>query len=187
VTGDGFEVTWAVNYLAPFLLTHLLLDRVSRVVNVTSAAQGFGRLDLDDLQFERRRYGGGMAAYAQAKLALLMFTTELGQRLEGTGTTVNCVHPGGARTELGRDLGPGAKLMIPLMWLLNTTPERAAEAPVYLATAPELTGVTGGYFLNRRPPRPGRPNRLAADAEARRRLWQLSLRMTGLDEAERPR
>jgi NAD(P)-dependent dehydrogenase (short-subunit alcohol dehydrogenase family) len=184
VTEDGFELTWAVNYLAPVLLTHLLLDRASRVVNVTSAAQGFGRLDFDDLQFERRRYAG-MAAYAQAKLALLMFTVELGQRLKGTGTTVNCVHPGGARTNLGRDLGPSAKLMAPLMWLLSTSPGRAAEAPVHLATAPELAGVTGSYFRNGRPPRPGRPNRLAADTDARRRLWQLSLHMTGLDETKR--
>jgi NAD(P)-dependent dehydrogenase (short-subunit alcohol dehydrogenase family) len=186
LSADGFELTWAVNYLAPFLLTHLLLERLrsstpSRVVNVTSAAQGFGRLDFDDLQFERRPYQG-LGAYAQSKLALLMFTIELANRLDGSGVTVNCVHPGGANSNLGRDVGsgPGAKVIGGLMSLLNNSPEHAAEAQVYLATSPDVADLTGAYLINRTPPRPGRANRLARDTDARRRLWDISLAMTAL-------
>lgn len=183
-TADGIELTWAVNHLAPFLLTHLLLDRLTatapaRVVNVTSAVQAFGRLDLDDVQFSRRRYAQ-MAAYAQSKLAMLMASVEFAHRLAGTGVTVNSVHPGGARTDLGRDLSPPARLWSPLVWLLSTSSQRAAAGPLHLATTPGLRTATGGYFV-RRPPRPGRANRLTTDAHQRQQLWYLSRQMTGLN------
>ncbi|SDU50521.1 short chain dehydrogenase [Jiangella alkaliphila] len=184
LTADGVERTWAVSYLAPFLLTTLLIDMLTasapaRVVNVTSAAQAMGRLDLDDVEFVRRRYRP-FAAYAQAKLALVLFTVELAGRLDGTGVTVTSVHPGGARTNMGGQLdarGPaawGARLT----WLLSRSPEAAAHGTVRLATAPEAGG-TGGYLVNRpgKAPKPGRANRLAHDADARRALWELSERM----------
>lgn len=191
VSRDGYELTWAVNYLAPFLLTNRLLDLLkagapARIVNVTSAVQGFGKLDFDDLQFERRDYAP-MGAYAQSKLALVMFSFELAKRLEGAGVTANAIHPGGARTSLGRDIDPSdlgllSKLIDPLIKVLTPATERTAKAPLYLATGP--TGVTGeyfgGYLYNPLPPRPGRANRLAKDLAARERLWNLSLKMTGL-------
>ena len=188
---DGVELTWAVNYLAPFLLTYLLLDRLeaaprARVVNVTSAVQGFGELDFGDLQFERRPYRA-MAAYSQSKLALVMFTVELAARVAESGIEVNAVHPGGARTGLARDLDSRdlnllSRAIDPLMSVLNSSTERAAAAPAHLAiTGAGTTGkYFGGYLLNRMPPRPGRANPLTKDPAARRRLWEISLDMTDL-------
>ncbi|MDT0342634.1 SDR family NAD(P)-dependent oxidoreductase [Streptomyces litchfieldiae] len=185
---DCVESVWAVNHLAPFLLTGLLLDLLragapSRVVTVTSALQGCARLDLDDPEFTRRPYRP-LAAYAQAKLAQVVFTLELAERLRGTGVTVNCVHPGLARTGIARQFGTRGAVGrgMRLRDLLSSGPDRAARAPIHLATAPDLAGVTGEYFVNRKrgTPRPGRVNRVARDVGARRRLWDMSAEMTGL-------
>lgn len=190
MTSDGVETTWAVNYLAPFLLTNLLRDLLAaaataaapaRVLAMTSMFQAFGRLDLDDPGFARRRYTP-FAAYAQSKLATVMFTAELATRLRGTGITANSLHPGAVRTALGRHLNGPRRLLRPFIWLVSKPPARAARTAVDLATAPALAGVTGRYFLVGPPPRPGRPHRLAADAAARERLWQSSAKAVELPE-----
>jgi NAD(P)-dependent dehydrogenase (short-subunit alcohol dehydrogenase family) len=186
ITLDGVERTWAVNYLAPFLLTHLLVDVLQaadrpRVVNVASAAQAFGRLDLDDLQFTRRRYRG-LAAYAQAKLALVMFTVSLAERRPRLAVTA--LHPGGANTRLDRDVPPS--VLGALVRRMNTSPEAAARTSVHLALSPEAAGLTGVYVVPGTTPRVKAPNRRASDAETRRRLWDLSLQQTGLSTLGSP-
>jgi NAD(P)-dependent dehydrogenase (short-subunit alcohol dehydrogenase family) len=185
LSADGIERTWAVNYLAPFMLTGLLLERLiatapARVVNVTSPVQRIGRLNLDDPQFNRRRFRP-LAAFAQAKLAGVLFSVELAEHLRGTGVTVNCVDPGGARTAMGGSLdAPGpARVAARLSWLLSGSAERAALGPLYLATSPDVAGTTGQYFAGR-PPRPRRLSALTQDIEARERLWKISAEMTGL-------
>jgi len=146
-TVDGLEWTFAVNHLAYFLLTNLLLEQLvasapARIVNVTSSAQAIGDIHLDDLQFERRYRG--QAAYNQSKLANVLFTYELARRLEGTGVTVNCGAPGVTRTNFGRDdSGPVMRLLTPLARPFMRTPEQGAITAVSLASSPEVEGVTG--------------------------------------------
>ncbi len=172
VTGDGLERTFAVNHLAPFLLTTLLLDTLkacapARVVTVSSAAHRFYAMDFDDLQGERRYSGFG--AYARSKLANVLFTHELARRLEGTGVTANCLHPGVVATNIFRD-SPRVLRTI-FAGPLALSPEKGADTVLHLATAPEVAGVSGRYFVRRRPVR---PSRAARDADAARRLWQAS-------------
>jgi retinol dehydrogenase 14 len=181
VTVDGLELTFALNHLAYFLLTNLLLDRLrasapARIVNVTSSAQAFGDLHLDDLQFQRRYRG--QAAYNQSKLANVLFTYELARRLEGTGVTVNCAAPGVTRTNFGRDdSGPVMRLLAPLARPFMRSPEQGADTPVWLASAPEVEGETGGYYARRRA---RRSSRRSYDPELARRLWRVSEELTGL-------
>lgn len=181
VTADGLELTFALNHLAYFLLTSLLLDLLrasapARVVNVTSGAQAVGRINFDDLQFERRYRG--QAAYNQSKLANVLFTYELARRLEGTGVTVNCGAPGVVRTNFGRDdAGPGMRLLTPLVTPFMRTPEQGADTSLYLAASPEAEGVTGGYYASRRA---RRSSRRSYDTGLARRLWRVSEELTGL-------
>ncbi len=176
---DGYELTFAVNYLAPFLLTNLLLDRLkasapARIVNVASAAHA-RRLDFDNLQGER--HYSLMGAYSASKLELIMFTYELARRLEGTGVTANAVHPGGVRTEIYRELRGISRLGIKLVWPFLWSPERGAETTVYVATAPELAGVSGRYFADSREQRSAPASH---DVDTARRLWEISERLVGL-------
>jgi len=174
VTPDGLEVTFVVNYLAPFLLTELLLDVLkasapARIVNVSSAAHQGGKIDFDDLQGEK---GYSMwKAYGQAKLALILFTYELARRLEGSGVTVNALHPGVIASDFGQGLGKfsrvGWKLAAPFM----TSVERGAQTTLYLATSPEVEGISGKYFANRKEVR---SSRRSYDQAVRQRLWQVS-------------
>jgi retinol dehydrogenase 14 len=181
VTVDGLELTFALNHLAYFLLTNLLLDLLvagapARIVNVTSSAQAFGDLHLDDLQFQRRYRG--QAAYNQSKLANVLFTYELARRLEGTRVTVNCAVPGVTRTNFGReDSGPVMRLLTPLGRPFMRSPEQGADTPVWLASSPEVEGVTGGYYARRRA---RRSSRRSYDTELARRLWRVSEELTGL-------
>jgi retinol dehydrogenase 14 len=184
-TADGLEWTFAVNHLAYFLLTNLLGDLLqasapARVVNVTSSAQALGDIHLDDLQFERRYRG--QAAYNQSKLANVLFTYELARRLDGTGVTVNCLAPGVTRTNFGRDdSGPVMRLLTPVARPFMRSPEEGAATAVWLASAPEVEGVTGRYYLRRRArPTPRRSSRRSYDTELARRLWQVSEELTGL-------
>jgi retinol dehydrogenase-14 len=184
-TADGLELTFALNHLAYFLLTNLLLDRLragapARVVNVTSSAQSLGAIHFDDLQFERRYRG--QAAYNQSKLANVLFTYELARRLDGTGVTVNCLAPGVTRTNFGReDSGPVMRLLTPLARPFMRSPEEGAATAVWLASSPEAEGVTGRYYLRRRSrPTPRRSSRRSYDTELARRLWQVSEELTGL-------
>ncbi len=177
VTVDGFEETFAVNYLGGFLHTHLLLDLLkasapSRVVNVSSSAHEGGRIHFDDLQGEGRY--SGFRAYGQSKLAQVLFTYELARRLEGTGVTVNACHPGVIRTNFGRDDWPWA---VHLVRPFFKSPEKGAETPIYLAASPEVAGLTGKYVVKKEP---RASSRLSQDPELQRRLYDVSLELTGL-------
>jgi len=183
-TRDGIERTWALNHLAPFLLTNLLTDLLvasapARVVTVSSNAHTRAHLDLDDPQFARRRYRA-FAAYGQSKLANILFTIELARRLEGTGVTANCLHPGFVRSEFGTRTNGLLRLGIGIARPFGRTPEQGARTSIYLATSPEVANVTGRYFVDCHPAQP-RPQ--ATDPQMARRLWELSERMTGLAPA----
>jgi NAD(P)-dependent dehydrogenase (short-subunit alcohol dehydrogenase family) len=186
VTADGLEHTFALNHLAPFLLTHELRDLLvasapARVVTVSSGAQAMGRIDLDDLQGERSY--SGQRAYNQSKLANVLFTYELARRLEGTGVTATVLHPGVVRTAFGReDTGRLLRLMFPLVTPFMKTPEQGAATSIYLASSPEVAGATGAYFANRRPKR---SSKLSYDLDLARRLWDVSAELTGVTEGAR--
>ena len=180
-TEDGLERTFAVNHLAPFLMTNLLLDALkasapSRVVTVSSAAHRNYTIDMDDLQGERRYSGFG--AYSRSKLANILFTHELSRRLEGTGVTANCLHPGVVATGIFRNVP--AWLRVIFTSRLVMSPERGADTTIYLATAPELAEVSGQYFVKRKTVRPSRASR---DAETARRLWWASEVLTAASDA----
>ncbi|XP_010989775.1 retinol dehydrogenase 13 [Camelus dromedarius] len=186
-TEDGFEMQLGVNYLGHFLLTHLLLDKLkasapSRIINLSSLAHVAGHIDFEDLNWEKRKYDT-KAAYCQSKLALVLFTKELSRRLQGTGVTVNALHPGVARTELGRHTGMHSSafssfMLGPVFWMLVKSPQLAAQPSTYLAVAEELEGVSGKYFdgLKERAPAPE-----AEDEEVAQRLWAESARLVGLE------
>ncbi|XP_044615684.1 retinol dehydrogenase 13 isoform X2 [Equus asinus] len=186
-TEDGFEMQFGVNYLGHFLLTNLLLDKLkasapSRIINLSSLAHVAGHIDFDDLNWEKRKYDT-KAAYCQSKLAIVLFTKELSRRLQGTGVTVNALHPGVARTELGRHTGLHSSafssfMLGPIFWLLVKSPQLAAQPSTYLAVAEELEGVSGKYFdgLKEKAPAPE-----AEDEEVARRLWAESAHLVGLE------
>ena len=180
LTADGIETTFAVNHLAYFLLTNLLLERLqrsapARIVNVASDAHKFGRLDLDDLG-NGRRYRA-MRVYGQSKSANILFTTELARRIEGSGVTANSLHPGAVATGLGKNNGAWTRPLIALLGLFFRTPGDGAATSVYLASSSEVEGLSGKYFANRREQRPARA---AQDPESARRLWEISAQMVGL-------
>jgi len=185
ITADGLEHTFAVNHLAPFLLTNLLLERLvhsapARIVTVSSGAQAMGRIDFDDLQAERDY--SGQRAYSQSKLANVLFTYELARRLQGTGVTATVLHPGVVRTNFGMD--DPTRLMRPLLRVVRPfmkPPARGARTSIYLASSPEVEGVTGQYFANSKPKRSAKRS---YDAEAAARLWQVSAELVGLAENE---
>jgi len=178
-TEEGFETTFGVNHLGHFLLTELLFDRLrasspARVVVVASVAHKGARygLDFDDLQSTRRYRWGN--AYSKSKLANIYFARELARRLDGSGVTSNSLHPGFVRSEFGRggDLGPvygwGIKY---LAGPFAINPEKGARTTVYLASSPDVDGVTGGYFYKCKP---ATPSAVARDDAAARRLWDVS-------------
>jgi retinol dehydrogenase-14 len=179
VTIDGLEMTFALNHLAYFLLTRLLLNLLqesapARVVNVTSGAHSMGRIDFEDLQGERGYRG--RAAYNQSKLANVMFTYELARRLDGTGVTVNCVHPGVVQTNFGRKNQPLAwRLVISIVAPFMRSLEKGAETVVYLSSDPEVETVTGKYFHDLKPKR---SSKLSSDEAVATRLWQVSEELT---------
>lgn len=179
VTAEGIEHTLAVNHLAPFLLTNLLIDRLkasapSRVITTSSTAHKAGNMDFDDIHFEKRRYSG-IAAYSQSKLANILFTRELARRLAGTHVTANCFHPGAVRTNLvqGGSYGLMWKAAGPFM----VSPEKGADTAVYLASSEEVAGMTGGYFVKRRQEK---SSEVSYGEETAKKLWKLSERLTGL-------
>jgi retinol dehydrogenase 14 len=184
VTADGLERTFAVNHLAAFLLTNLLLVRLkasapARVVTVSSAAQSTGTIDFDDLQGERDY--SERRAYPQSKLASLMFTYELARRLEGTGVTANVLHPGVVNTSFGADdPGPIFKVLVPFMRPFMKTPAKGAATSIFLASSPEVEGVSGQYFANSRPKKSSDRSR---DQTAAARLWQVSADLVGINAA----
>ena len=180
---DGCEYVFAVNHLAPFLLTNLLLPKLTasapaRVVTVTSDAHTAARLDLDDPHLERE--WASWRSYANSKLANILFTRELARRLDGTGITANCAHPGIVRTRLFREGKPLTRLGVSLARPFFASPERGADTIVYLASSPDVAGQTGGYYVKRRR---REPSAAARDDAAARKLWEISEKMTGLAPA----
>jgi len=181
VTADGLEHTFALNHLAPFLLTSLLLGRLTasapaRVITVSSGAHAKGRIEFDDLQGERNY--AGQRAYSQSKLANVMFTYELARRLDGTGVTATVLHPGVVRTSFGADdQAAYLAVMIGVARLFMKTPAQGAGTPIYLASAPEVEGITGRYFVNRKPKT---SSKASYDTTAAARLWQASADLAGL-------
>ncbi len=182
LTADGLEWTFAVNHLAPFLLTNLLLDRLrtsvpARVVTVSSNAQAMGRIDFDDLQGEHRY--SGSRAYNQSKLANVLFTYELARRLNGSGVTANALHPGVVSTAFGaEDPGRAQKLFVPVARLVMKAPRQGAATSIYLASAPEVEHVTGRFFANSKPKN---SSKSSYDTAAANRLWQVSADLVALD------
>ena len=182
VTKAGFETVFCVNHLGTFLLTSLLLDRMkasapSRIIHVNSEGHRFGGLDLDDLDWSRRRYRG-LKGYGASKVAQLLTTWEFADRLEGTGVTINAMHPGDVRTNIGNNNG-----RLYRWWLHNVTwrflkdPVISGEALYYLAAAPEMADVSGRFFhltIDEK------PEKRSLDRELGKKVWDLSLEMTGL-------
>jgi len=175
VTVDGLERTFALNHLAPFLLTNLLLDKLkqsapARVVTVSSNAHAAGRIDFGDLQGERSY--SGARAYSQSKLANILFSYELARRLPATSVTANALHPGLVNTSFGAEDPAGVqKLLVPLLRPFMKSPARGAATSIHLASAADLERVTGRYFANSKPTRSSKPS---YDEAAAARLWQVS-------------
>ncbi len=180
-TVDGVERTFAVNYLAPFLLTNLLLDALkagapARIVNVSSSSQDAGYLALDDLQGER--HYSAMRVYGQSKLALVLFTYELARRLAGTGVTANCLHPGFVATQIGQNgAGPVARRLVRLIARFGMRPEEGAQTSLYLAASPAVEGVSGQYWVKRRPRRSAA---ISYNEALQRQLWAKSVALVNL-------
>jgi NAD(P)-dependent dehydrogenase (short-subunit alcohol dehydrogenase family) len=181
---DGIELTWATNHLAYFLLTNLLLDNLkaassARIVNVASEVQQIGNIYWDDIELKNNYTS--FKAYAQSKLANIMFSNELAKRLEGTKVTTNALHPGAVATNFGSD-GKGL-----IAWLFKTfrwsllSAQQGAETSIWLATSPQVEGVTGQYFSKKKAIR---AKTLAYSKEALKRLWEISEQMTGLAKQE---
>ena len=176
-SADGLELTLAVNHLAPFLFTALVAPLLragapSRVVVVSSRVERVGRIDFDDLQ-STRRYGS-VRAYAQSKLANVLFTYELASRLSGSGVSANCLHPGFVDTQFMRE----TPAWLRALWRsFLSTPEQGARTSLYLAASPLVDGVTGKYF--EKVDRERRSSRRSYDEGVRRRLWDVSAQLTG--------
>ncbi len=180
LTADGIETTLAVNHLAPFLLTNLLLERLqqsapARIITVASEAHRFGALDFDDLG-NARRYRP-LRVYGQSKLANILFTNELARRLAGSTLTANSLHPGAVATGLGKNNGVWARGVIALLRPFFRSPQRGAATSIHLAASPAVDGLTGKYFVDCREKR---PSRAARDGAAAQRLWEISATLTRL-------
>ena len=180
LTVDGLEMTFALNHLAYFLLTNLLLETLkasasARIVSVSSAAHQRCKLNFDDLQGEANY--NPWAAYQRSKLANILFTRELARRLAGTGVTVNALHPGFVRTEIFRAEGSTGWLLRRAAELFALTPEKGARTSIYLATSPDVEGQTGQYFVRQKPVRSSPESRDDATAS---KLWDVSAMLTGL-------
>jgi len=181
LTEDGIEMTFAVNHLAPFLLTNLLLDRVqasapARVVTVASDAHRGNVMDLEDVSATRGY--SSWRAYGASKLANILFTSELARRLDGTGVTATCLHPGVVRTGFGRRGPFFIRLWFGLMRHFLLSPEKGADTAIWLASSPEVEGASGGYYEKRKL---CEPSKAARDRDSAARLWDLSCQLTGLE------
>lgn len=175
---DGFEMNFAVNHLAPFLLTNLLVDILkksapSRIINVTSAAHKYGTIDIEDLQSEHKKHRF-MGLYGDSKLALMLNSYEFSRRLEGTGVTLNTVHPGVVNTNLGVDRSKPKKGIVRRFF---KKPEKGAETSIYLASSPEVEGITGKYFINKQEQKSSEDS---YNETLAKKLWDISIEMVGL-------
>lgn len=180
---DGIDTLFAVNYLAPFLLTNLLLDVLkvsapSRVVNVSSDGHKFGRIDFDDIQSKKR---SAIGAYGDSKLALHLFTYELARKLEGTGVTANALHPGVVATNIGsHDSSPFITRFIwKIFKVFMSSPDKGAQTSIFLASSPDVDGVSGKYFVKSKEKRSSKES---YDESVGQRLWQVSEELTKLSK-----
>jgi NAD(P)-dependent dehydrogenase (short-subunit alcohol dehydrogenase family) len=182
LTSGGFETVLCVNHLAPFLLTFLLLERLkqsapARIIQVNSEGHRFGGLDLNDLNWARRHYSG-YRAYGASNIAQLLTTWEFADRLQNTGVTINAMHPGDVRTNIGNNNGPLYRwFQRNVIWHILKDPVISGEAIYYLAGAPEMAKVSGRFFHLTMDETPAAP---AMDREKGRLVWDLSMQMTGL-------
>jgi NAD(P)-dependent dehydrogenase (short-subunit alcohol dehydrogenase family) len=179
-SAEGYDLTFAVNHLAPFLLTNLLLPRLTaaggaRIVVVASAAHRRARLDFDDLM--NAKVSGLLPAYARSKLANILFTRSLAQRLRAAAVTANALHPGFVSSHIFHATPALRFVLMPLAPLLMRTPAQGAATSIYLATAPQVAGISGAYYERGQQVAPSEAAQNAADGE---RLWQESARLTGL-------
>ena len=173
-TENGYESTFAVDYLAHFLLTNSLLDVIknsapSRIINVSSNIHLYFKINFDDLMSEKKY--SSQKAYANAKFALVLFSYELARRLNGTGVTVNALHPGHAKTKMTAPTKKRSKIFLSLISPLTKSPEEAARTSVYLASSPEVEGITGKYFKNCKPVK---SHKLTYDESLQMKLWRIS-------------
>jgi NAD(P)-dependent dehydrogenase (short-subunit alcohol dehydrogenase family) len=178
---DGFELTLATNHLNYFLLTNLLLDSLkasdkARIVNVASDAHRGNVIDFDDLNSEQDY--AGMQVYGKSKLANIMFTYELARRLEGTQITANSLHPGFVRTNFAKNNGWLSRLLVPIIQLGAISKEKGAETMTYLASSPEVEGVSGKYFDKKTAVS---SSKASYDEAAQKRLWDVSAEMVSLE------
>jgi len=176
---DGYELMFAVNHLAPFLLTNLVLDKVkARIVNVASRAHKRGKLDLDDLQYERRRFDG-MGVYSTSKLCNMLFNLELARRLDEAGSkvTANCLHPGVIHTGFGRENKGLWRIVLRLARPMMTSVDDGAQTQIWLAASPDVDGVSGKYFIDCKPTA---PTAQGSDPQLAKALWDKSAELVGL-------
>ena len=179
-TVEGLEMSLAVNHLAPFLLTDLLLDVLkasapARIINISSNVERIGTINFDDLQGEKRYIS--IRAYAQAKLATLLFTYELVRRLEGTGITVNAVTPGPVATNFGKSGKHPMNTVLPLLFRFARSAEAGAQTAIYLASSPAVEGVTGKAFYHCKELR---SSRTSYNIALQKKVWQVSEELTGM-------
>lgn len=184
VSVDGIEMTWALNHLNYFLLTNLLLDTLkasasARIINVASTAHRGAKINFDDLQ--GGHHYNGMQAYSQSKLANILFTYELARRLEGTQVTANALHPGFVASGFAKNNGGLVRLGMGVVQLFAISPEKGAETSIYLASSPEVEGVSGSYFVKKQAVR---SDPASYNEETAQKLWQVSEAMTGLTEGQ---
>ena len=182
LTEDGIEATWAVNHLAPFLLTTLLLDRLeasapARIVTTASDAHKGAQIPFDDLGAQRSYRARGFGRYGESKLANILFTAELARRLTGTGVTATCFHPGLVASGFNRNNGWLLSAAMTMLRPFSRTAEKGADTLVWLVESSEVAGLSGGYYVDRRQVD---PSAAARDLEVARRLWQLSEEQVGV-------
>jgi NAD(P)-dependent dehydrogenase (short-subunit alcohol dehydrogenase family) len=181
LSAEGIEMTWALNHLNYFALTHLLLDAVKsapagRIVNVSSAAHLSGQIRFDDPEFKSGY--AGFPAYSQSKLANVMFTNALARRLAGSGVTANSLHPGGVATGFAKNNGGLAMAFMSTVWkLFALSAEKGAVTPVFLASSPAVAGQSGGYYDRSKP---ASMSAAAADESGQERLWVMTAKQTGI-------
>ncbi len=179
---DGIEMTLALNHLSYFLVSNLLLDRLkgsapARIINVSSELHKNTEINFADLQFKAGY--DPLLAYKQSKLANLLFTYELARRLDGTGVTVNALHPGFVATTFGANNPALSRLVMRVSKMMDTHPERGADTSLVLASSPEVQTITGKYFTNQKL---AVSSPASYDRDAARRLWEISIELTGLKE-----
>jgi NAD(P)-dependent dehydrogenase (short-subunit alcohol dehydrogenase family) len=182
VTGDGLELTFATNHMSYFVLTHGLRKSLqaaapARVINTSSDAHKHRKLDFNDLQSEKNYRG--FPVYGRSKLANILFTSELGKRLAGTGVTANCLHPGFVATSFGDHSGGFFSHVIRAAKVFAISPEKGAETIIYLASSGEVANITGKYFYKCRP---ATPTKEARDDESAKRLWLETAKLAGMED-----